>query len=357
VIREVVFGILFIFSFLLPYSNAQVSVTLAWEKDTIELGDAVNLQLSVLSQSGPIQVESIEGSFLDSIISAFQTVKMQQIDTTKKDDLAFADIEVGQLGDFADNNQNKIFEREELGWKANKLNNEELWQNTFNISIWDPGQIIALPPDVTYSLNGITYSANKIGQAVLFVRPPLDVANMPEDSFSISPIKTIIKEPIKFSDYLIYLYSIGAVFALWLAYILYHRYQRRKEMAPKHEVEIQIPAHRIALDKLHELEQKELWQSGKIKEYQSQLTHVIREYLENRYKVLALEMTTDEIITSLKKIHFETNLVEKLRNILHVADLVKFAKSKPKVSIHQEFMDMARDFVLETKEEEETEEI
>ncbi|MEZ5049976.1 MAG: hypothetical protein R2766_10040 [Saprospiraceae bacterium] len=94
---------------------------------------------------------------------------------------------------------------------------------------------------------------------------------------------------------------------------------------------------------------KQLWQRGEIKEYQSELTHVIRQYLEDRYDVNALEMTTNEILKSLSKKDFEAIYNEDLREILTVADLVKFAKATPEENIHQKFMDKSVDFVNNTK--------
>ena len=112
-----------------------------------------------------------------------------------------------------------------------------------------------------------------------------------------------------------------------------------------------IPAHETAMQKLSQLQQAELWQQGNIKEYQSQLTYIIREYLENRYEINALENTTAQIRKDLKKINLEENLQNDLQNILQVADLVKFAKAKPGASVHEEFMDKAKRFVLQTKKE------
>jgi Xaa-Pro aminopeptidase len=194
-------------------------------------------------------------------------------------------------------------------------------------------------------------------QASLYVRPPVDIEAMQQDSLNISPIKDIIKEPIKWSDYLIYVYIIGALATLALLYFFYQRY--RSGDLDKVDVveEVYVPAHRKALDKLYGLNEKQLWQSGKIKEYQTELTDIVREYLENRYQVRALESTTDEIIYDLKRQNLTSDQITELRNILQVADLVKFAKSKPDISIHQEFMDKSVDFVQSTKEKPLVEEV
>ena len=40
--------------------------------------------------------------------------------------------------------------------------------------------------------------------------------------------------------------------------------------------------------------------SGKIKEYHSSLSEIVRRYTEERFQFIALELTTDEIIDELK---------------------------------------------------------
>jgi len=85
-----------------------------------------------------------------------------------------------------------------------------------------------------------------------------------------------------------------------------------------------------------------------VKEYQTELTYTIREYLENRFGIQALESTTGEINKSLKEVDFDQKHTTNLNNILHIADMVKFAKAKPDETIHQDFMEKARSFVKDT---------
>ncbi len=90
-----------------------------------------------------------------------------------------------------------------------------------------------------------------------------------------------------------------------------------------------------AIQKFHELDEKLLWQNNEIKKYYSELTEIIRAYIERELKVPALESTTDELIETLtdfndsEAISTTKETIKKLRNILREADLVKFAKSKP----------------------------
>jgi predicted RNA binding protein with dsRBD fold (UPF0201 family) len=86
---------------------------------------------------------------------------------------------------------------------------------------------------------------------------------------------------------------------------------------------------------LNTLEKKELWQHGEIKEYYSELTNIVRNYIEEAIEIPAMESTTYELIEGLKiaslrkKMKLSQETIENLFVVLKQADLVKFAKSKP----------------------------
>jgi hypothetical protein len=115
-----------------------------------------------------------------------------------------------------------------------------------------------------------------------------------------------------------------------------------------------IPADIIALKQLIKLENAKIWQEGNVKEYHSQLSEIIRRYTENRFKFIALELTTDEILEELKSI-LSTEQLSNLRTLLQRADLVKFAKRKPLDTDNFESMVLAKEFVNSTKQTKENE--
>ena len=86
---------------------------------------------------------------------------------------------------------------------------------------------------------------------------------------------------------------------------------------------------------MNELDSKLLWQNNQVKEYYSELTEIVRNYIERELQVPALEKTTDEIIGMLRDfqnantIQTSKETILKLKELLQEADLVKFAKSKP----------------------------
>ena len=100
---------------------------------------------------------------------------------------------------------------------------------------------------------------------------------------------------------------------------------------------------------LEKLEKDQLWQSGKIKKYHSKISEIIRSYIEARFKVIALELTTDEIIMNIRNKTSADN-IEELNKILARADLAKCAKSKPIDLENEESMLIAIKFVEQTTE-------
>jgi len=133
--------------------------------------------------------------------------------------------------------------------------------------------------------------------------------------------------------------------AIGIVYYLKHR--PKKEVVK--EKEIILPDYAIALNKLYALRDKKLWQQNEVKQYHIELTDTIREYLEKRYRIQAHEQTTDEIFAGLKYKDIQEANLARLRQILTLADLVKFAKEKPEAAENELSLDNAIDFIEQTK--------
>lgn len=119
------------------------------------------------------------------------------------------------------------------------------------------------------------------------------------------------------------------------------------------KVKPKLPSHVIAINRIDEIRNNEsLSAEGNEKEYYTQLTDVLREYMHDRFGIDAQEMTTSEIIDELLKIK-DKDSIKELKEILEVADLVKFAKVKPGERENRLNMTNAIEFVNETKNAEE----
>lgn len=162
----------------------------------------------------------------------------------------------------------------------------------------------------------------------------------------IKDVKAPIKIPLDWK--LVLLWILIGIIVIGLAYYLYLRYAKKKsQQQPVHKV-VKLPAHVVALNSLQELEDKKLWQQGRIKEYHSEITEIIRRYFEARFNFPALELTTSEAMDLLN----QRKDTEPIRNItydfLSNADLVKFAKFTPVVSLNEEMLKQAYSIVNKT---------
>jgi hypothetical protein len=130
------------------------------------------------------------------------------------------------------------------------------------------------------------------------------------------------------------------------------RFSKRLRKSGKEDIPVMNPdpAHVIAFRELDKLKNEELWQKGEIKLYYSRLTEILRQYLENRYAVYSLEMTTSETLEALIKTGFkkDENYTD-LKNILNGSDLVKFAKYKPEPSENVLHFEKSWKFIEATK--------
>ena len=161
----------------------------------------------------------------------------------------------------------------------------------------------------------------------------IDVATVAVDTTKqkMYTIKAIQGEPYTFDDFKSYLWWILGILLL-LGIILY--FVLRKKETPE-EIEAKIPPYDLALQRLKELDDKQLWQKNKIKKYYVELTDIVRSYIEREMNIPALESTTDELLETITDFNTSSSLnipektIMKLRKLLQEADLVKFAKFKP----------------------------
>jgi len=111
-----------------------------------------------------------------------------------------------------------------------------------------------------------------------------------------------------------------------------------------------IPAHVLALAALNKLKEEAIWKNGAFKEFHILLSEILREYLEKRYGLFAMELTTEEIIISLKTVSIDSDSKAKLKQVLFLSDMVKFAKEIPIAAENEQSINNAILFVENTKE-------
>ncbi len=143
------------------------------------------------------------------------------------------------------------------------------------------------------------------------------------------------------------IFAIVAMLAV-TGYYVYKYYQKKKHPVEKEKVIMKIPPHELALKELKALDERHLWQEGKVKDYHSEITEIIRKYFEARFGFLALEMTTSEVLKSLQNSPGGTEILDLTKKFLSNADLVKFAKFIPIPTVNAEMMSQAVSVVYQT---------
>ncbi|MDT8392521.1 MAG: hypothetical protein RQ761_01660 [Bacteroidales bacterium] len=229
--------------------------------------------------------------------------------------------------------------------------------------------IISEDENLVNMLQSITITAFDSGQYYI---PPLKFRYQPIDDTSFmevssmplylevhtmevdttKPIKAI-KPPLDapFSIREILPWMLMALGAILITLLIVYVVTRIKRKQPVFSIKPKpvLPPDIVAISGLEKLKSKKLWQAGRTKDYYSELTDIIRTYIEDSFEVQAVEMTTDEIIEGLKRIDVSTGSLKKLSKTLMLADLVKFAKEKPLPLDNENSMTNCVDFVNETR--------
>lgn len=144
---------------------------------------------------------------------------------------------------------------------------------------------------------------------------------------------------------------VGLALIIWV--VLY--FIKNKKLAQLQKAPEKVETyHERTLRLLQELDNKQLWQQDKTKDYYTELSEVIRHYIEQRFKTNAMELTTDELLRKAKKHREMTSFRSSLKPLLEAADLAKFAKANPLPEEHIEAMELAINFVKISKPKEET---
>lgn len=175
---------------------------------------------------------------------------------------------------------------------------------------------------------------------------------MDSTDLAITDIKGIYRAPIWWWGFLRWVLLALAVVGVgvggyYLITYLQSRMGKRDEDAVA--AEPLRPAEEVALEKLDAIREQKIWQTGQIKEYHTQLTDVVREYIARRFEVSSAEQTSNETLRAMRPLLSDKkDLYEQLRKMLTLADLVKFAKWTATPDENELSLRSAYTFVKET---------
>ena len=182
-----------------------------------------------------------------------------------------------------------------------------------------------------------------------YTGPRLAVNTIPIDTATFQPhdIKGQIRYPLTFREVIPWVGLALLVAALvWLLVRWIRLRRQNRDLFGKPVVK--DPPHIVALRSLEKTRAQKLWQAGKQKQFYTQVTDALRQYIAERFDVAALEQTSAEMFRDLQDKDIEPELKEKLKDLFTTADFVKFAKHTASDQENENAIPTAIRFVNET---------
>jgi hypothetical protein len=262
--------------------DTDIKVTSAVNKDSITIGDEVSYTLIIKSRP-EIKLDSLD---LSLNLSPFK-LKERKLYPTVKD------------------KEGNIIQKQE-----------------YVITIFDLGNFVIPPAKIKY-----VDTKNQLKEAVSdSIMIKVNSIGVPQDVKDIKGLKPpfVIKEKSKW-----YLYLIAGLVLVGISTWLYLRWRIKGIGLPLAPPEPEKPAGDVALAELNRLKDSDYIRKNHIKKYYIILSEIIRRYLEKRFGIFAMDRTTLEIKSEMKRTKIESQIIQKTISLLSNCDLVKFAKYVP----------------------------
>ena len=289
---------------LLPVKGQLVRVNSGISSDSIMIGDQIEYTLRVEADS---DVDIRMPEITDTLSSSLEVISRLYSDTTASDGRTV--IERG-----------------------------------YTITGFDAGSQIVPSQVVQYRYAGTVDTARSMPLIINVYEPAVDTTEQ------IKPIKPPINTPLTFREVLPWAAAgLGGLLVAGTVVWLLMRYFRRKKDPEGLTFRPLEPAHVIAFRELDRLKEEKIWNKGQVKEYYTRLTEITRRYIERQFDIPAMESTTEEILDAFRKVNPEDNLLDEiLKELLELADLVKFAREDPLPVDNQTNLNNAYIFVQKT---------
>lgn len=232
---------------------------------------------------------------------------------------------------------------EALPTDTTKKDNRYILQKTYALTQFDSGQYKL--PTQFIDINGKGFYTDSL---------LVNVANVPVDTlaqkmYDIKPLINVEKSNAKLWKILLFI-LLGLII---VGGLLYWFVFRKKRLTEEEKVAL-LPPYDRALLELKKLENSKYLIQDEYKQYYTELTGIVRSYIEEDVHVSALESTTDQLIEKLEmlrdagELKLEDGTLKQFKKILQTADLVKFAKSKPETSVAEEHRKSIEQIVIKT---------
>jgi len=215
---------------------------------------------------------------------------------------------------------------------------------SYTISTFDTGRFVIPPLAIEYQTPPDTlWHQLQTEKLEIYV-----ASTLPSEAGDIRDIKSPWELPRDWKLITLIALIVAVIFVLAAVGFYYWRKRQGKGILPERK-EPPRPAHEVALEALRKLRESDLLATGQIKVFYIELSEIVRRYIEGRYFVPALELTTGELMEDLKQVTLEPDARDLLRGLLEMSDLVKFAKYAPANEEHERALQFAESFVETTK--------
>lgn len=293
------------FFLTMPMLNAsQVSVKTSLDSAYILMGKQTTMHIEI------IQGQNVSGRLLnatDTLTKEVEVIKVLPADTI------------------------------DLGSNRNQILQDVIIQS------FDSG-LYSLPP-MAYIVGRDTFYSNALALKVL----PVSVDSLQ----TIHDYQGVVDPNTRFYDYLPdfiteYWWIYLIIIIITTAIFVYFKYIKKGKiiLVPKKK---EIPPYEFAIQQLTKLREEHLCERGHEKEYYTRLTDILRVYLEKQFGINAMEMTTTQIISVLENNDDTKSQNKYMRQVLEIADFVKFAKVRPIPDDNVKSFQSAMQFVEETR--------
>lgn len=285
---------------------APVSITASLDSAYILMGKQTALKLDIVQDRG------VQGAFInnngDTLTREVEVIRALKPDTT------------------------------DLGSNREEIKRELIIQS------FDSG-LYTIPPFV-YVAGNDTFTSNALALKVM----PVAVDSMA----TIHDYEGVAKPNTRIWDYLPdfiveYWWIFLIVLLLAAALFVWLRYIKGKKAIPLVPKKKPVPPYEVAMQALNRLKSEKLCENGHEKEYYTRLTEILRIYLDKRFGINAMEMTSTQIMQQLRSNDDTKTSAPVMKQILEMADFVKFAKVRPLPDDNQKAFANAVTFVENTR--------
>ena len=320
---KTMYVVLFLFLSILSVQAQRVSVNATVQPSEILIGERALINLQVIA---PKEREILFPVYQDSIVGGLEVLSMGNADTTITDNVR-------------------------------TINMKYLVTSFDSTLYYIPSMPVSDGIDTVFSNSfGLKVIAPELKDSTLAYLEKMNTGQTDSIDFNelqLNDIKSIQKAPFSWMDFLSLLW-IPLIILLILAivgaiiYLIIRKNKKGFFFTPPPV----LPAHVRAMKGLDKIKTEKIWQQERYKEFYTQLTDVLRRYINERFGVNSLEMTTDEILSIIKTKTEDGSAYQNLKQVLIISDLVKFAKYKPFMDENDLSLMNSYFFVNQTKEDE-----